>query len=675
MKTNIHTFCQAFSSELEPYGEELRSALSGLPPREDIKQIDATVLELREIQQRLSMLREKVSEQRTFLLIFGPLKSGKSTLMNALSGAYVSEVSSLPAYPALVYVKNGEQHRFEATDYEGRKHEFPDNVAMTEAIQTDHTALADAIVTAENAGEDFDPKKHYPQAIRRMDIEVPAVNLAESGSVLVDTPGLYSRMKFGYDQMTRDFRDTAACAIFVVKTDNLFFEKVFEEFEELLSCFSRIFLVSNIDASKQDLRPDGTLEDSLESSDPGKIIDAFRSLSMSATLRGAIEDGRLQIYPIDLQSAASRTLSGGGGNDATATDDNNMPVPRDDGFDEFVTDLTAYLNSNDYLHDFMYDSLRLAQDLTAEASAMVSGDAAAALKRTNQQIQEELAHERARLAALETLEKQNWDSAFDGLRASKDRLLEELTQQNAEQIETTCEEQIAEWMESDESWNELLEKRLNPQLEQEFNRQSALLLKHLQEQTQGSHSGAEFSETQLASLRDAGLKVDEILSVKLPETDPAAQAGSLRMAVDTDDIPVNRGLGDVLLFRSRFQIRQDIFGDEGNRSIEPGIKRKRLGSNSLDKLRATARDSVGRDIPKLQRQHFDALVDTHVSKCVKALSQNISQVKAGLQESIAPVESKLAACEQAQDVFERIHSTSMRFDSELSDLQRQFDLV
>jgi ribosome biogenesis GTPase A len=39
------------------------------------------------------------------VLIFGPLKSGKSTLMNAIAAAYVSEVSSLPAYPCLVCVR------------------------------------------------------------------------------------------------------------------------------------------------------------------------------------------------------------------------------------------------------------------------------------------------------------------------------------------------------------------------------------------------------------------------------------------------------------------------------------------------------------------------------------------------------------------------------------------
>jgi len=675
MKTNMHTFCQEFSRELEPFGEELRTALSELPAREDIQQIDTAVLELHEIQQRLSTLREKVSEQRTFLLIFGPLKSGKSTLMNALSGAYVSEVSSLPAYPALVYVKNGEKHRFEATDYKGGKREFPDNVSMTQAIQADHAQLADAIVTAENAGEDFEPNKHYPQAIRRMDIEVPAPHLAESGSVLVDTPGLYSRMRFGYDRMTRDFRDTAACAIFVVKTDNLFFEKVFEEFEELLSCFSRIFLVSNIDSSKRDLRPDGALEASLESSDPEKIIDAFRSLSMSATLRGAIEDGRLQIYPIDLQSAASRTLRGTEEDAPELLDEDAATPPRrDDGFDEFVADLTGYLNSSDYLHDFMYDSLHLAQDLTAEAAALVSGDAAAALNRTNKQAQEELERERARMSALDTLKQQDWNSAFDALRANSEQLLVELTQQNAEQVETACQEQIAAWMDSDESWNDLLEKRLNPQLEQEANRQSASLLEQLRAQMTGGHAGAEFSDKQRSALRDAGVQIEEVLSVKPQAPDAAARGANLRMVVDPDEMPVKRTLGDFLLFRSGSRVRQEVFGDDGNRSVSASVKHKRLREASLDKLRTTAHDIVAHEIPALQRRRAEEMVDAHIKSCTRALQQNISQLNARLQEKITPMESKLQTCQQAQTIFERIKTSSARFDSELSELKKQFDL-
>ena len=51
------------------------------------------------------------------------------------AGAYVSEVSSLPAYPALVYVKDGPKRRFVATDYQGKRHEYADNLALADAIE------------------------------------------------------------------------------------------------------------------------------------------------------------------------------------------------------------------------------------------------------------------------------------------------------------------------------------------------------------------------------------------------------------------------------------------------------------------------------------------------------------------------------------------------------------
>ncbi|MEX1197367.1 MAG: dynamin family protein [Pseudohongiellaceae bacterium] len=675
MKTNMQSFCQEFSRELEPFGEELGRALSELPPREDIRQIDTAVPGLQEVQQRLSTLREKVSDQRTFLLIFGPLKSGKSTLMNALSGVYVSEVSSLPAYPALVYVKNGEQRRFEATDYEGGKREFPDNLALAEAVQADHALLADAIVAAESTGEDFEPRKHHPQAIRRMDIELPAAHLAESGSVLVDTPGLYSHMRFGYDQMTRDFRDTAACAIFVVKTDNLFFEKVFEEFEELLSCFSRIFLVANIDSSKRDLRPDGTLEPSLESSDPGKIIDAFRSLSMSGTLRDAIEDGRLKIYPIDLQEAASKTLRAAAGTDSAEEEEHiEMTAPGGDGFDEFVTDLTGYLNSSDYLHDFMHDSLRLAQDLTTEAGRLVSRDALAELNRSIQHAQQELERERKRLAALETLEQQDWGKAFATLRAGKDRLLGELTEQGAEPLETVFQEQIAAWMESDESWNELLEQRLDPQLQQESSRQSDRLLERLREQLEGDHAGAECTREQLDAFRDAELPVEEVLSGCLRDFGSATQSGTPHLVVETGDIRVARTLGDYVLLRSRSRVRQEIFGDNGNRRVEAAVKHKRLSGDRLEVVRGAAHDSAVRELPELLQRFAGELVDAHTSQCIDALKHSIALRKTRLQEWIVPTESALKRFQHTQDVLERIESSSEHFNEALSQLQQQFVL-
>ncbi|HYR59243.1 MAG TPA: GTPase domain-containing protein, partial [Chthoniobacteraceae bacterium] len=293
MKTEITRFCEACVKALEPLPETLGAAAAQMERAGDPELLRAPLAGVNDVRARLRSLTEKLHHQHAYLLIFGPLKSGKSTLMNAISGAYVSEVTSLPGYPCLVYVQNAERAHFSVTRYNGRESVFANSMVLKEVIEDSHVALAEQIRATEKGGSDFDPRHHFPEAIRRVDVKVPVQSLAESSTVLVDTPGLYSRMNFGYDVLTREFRDSAACAVFVVKTDNLFLEQVFAEFNQLLDLFSRIFLVINVDSSKRDLLPDGSLQPSAESQDPARIIDAFRTLSMAGPLRAAYESGRL----------------------------------------------------------------------------------------------------------------------------------------------------------------------------------------------------------------------------------------------------------------------------------------------------------------------------------------------------------------------------------------------
>src|SRR5687768_8557242 len=275
MKTEISKFCDTSLLHLTPLAPALEKATADLEQGSDQALLERPLAALNDIRARLRSLTEKLASQQAYLLIFGPLKSGKSTLMNAISGAYVSEVTSLPGYPCLVYVQNAEQPHFSVTRYNGRESVFADGGVLQNVIADSHVALADQIRATEQRGEEFDPRTHFTEAIRRIDVKIPVASLAESSTVLVDTPGLYSRMNFGYDVLTREFRNSAACAVFVVKTDNLFLEQVFEEFNQLLGLFSRIFLLINVDSSKRDLQPDGSLQPSAESHHPEQVIEAF----------------------------------------------------------------------------------------------------------------------------------------------------------------------------------------------------------------------------------------------------------------------------------------------------------------------------------------------------------------------------------------------------------------
>ena len=92
---------------------------------------------MREVRDQFGVLCSKVESLHAFVLIFGPLKSGKSTLMNALAGAYVSEVSSLPAYPCMVFVSHAERASFRVTRYDGghRSAERSDRAAAPDPAQ------------------------------------------------------------------------------------------------------------------------------------------------------------------------------------------------------------------------------------------------------------------------------------------------------------------------------------------------------------------------------------------------------------------------------------------------------------------------------------------------------------------------------------------------------------
>src|SRR4029079_1284076 len=107
---------------------------------------------LNDIRARLRSLMEKLASQQAYLLIFGPLKSGKSTLMNAISGAYVSEVTSLPGYPCLVFVRNAADPHFSVTRYNGRETIFANGGALKDVIEDSHLALAEQIHAAELRG-------------------------------------------------------------------------------------------------------------------------------------------------------------------------------------------------------------------------------------------------------------------------------------------------------------------------------------------------------------------------------------------------------------------------------------------------------------------------------------------------------------------------------------------
>lgn len=618
MRSLLNHFAVEFCNKIDPVCQPLKKLeglVSELPEKSSLHKV---LPELRDVRHHIQALLEKVKEQQAYVLIFGPLKSGKSTLMNAICASYVSEVTSLPAYPCLVNISYSEKPQYRAVQYDGKMITFDDQNGLHNTIERAHEDLTNKLREVEGRGETFDPVEHMPGAFRNIDIKLTTPELAASSAVLVDTPGLYSRMKFGYDQMTRDFRNTAACAIFVVKSDNLFLEQVFEEFTELLELFSRIFLIVNLDSRKMDLNASGELVPSLEKKDPEKIIQAFRNLAMSAPLKEAVDDGRLRIYPVDLLSAASGRIQA----DKGSQEGGEKDVASVEQFDNLRGDLINFLNSNDYLKSFLVDSVRRGSSLMDSVHEFLKNPSFAQAKVDIEELESEKKVLLAECQALANLGSENWNDRSAGLVKELENEIKDSAQSIKKSTATQIAEILEQWWQDDTSLHDLKEQQLQPCFEKEAQTFVEEVSQAIALKTANTRAGLEVSDSVARDLGTLKIDLRSIGEQSLELANPATL--STRMDLQVADIPVKKRFRDWLFLRSARKVKKDVFGDEQKptQTIPAGIKEKRLGE-------------AGREaILKQCREHFGKILDDSaltlppetVAKYVAAVTKNMAGI-------------------------------------------------
>ena len=112
MRTLLSQFCDEFGAVVHPLLDPLAKSSESLASLDPGSPIRRLLPGLRDRTHQLQSLATKVEEQQAYVLIFGPLKSGKSTLMNAIAASYVSEVTTMPAYPCMVFVQHAKQRLY-----------------------------------------------------------------------------------------------------------------------------------------------------------------------------------------------------------------------------------------------------------------------------------------------------------------------------------------------------------------------------------------------------------------------------------------------------------------------------------------------------------------------------------------------------------------------------------
>ena len=617
MKSEIHQFCTVCAQSLGTLPEAiLRTATQFERGGESLK---GSLVTLNDLRARLRSLTDKLESQNAYLLIFGPLKSGKSTLMNAISGAYVSEVTSLPGYPCLVFVQHSDSTRYSLMRYNGRETILSSGLELKAVVEDAHPVLAERIRASEEREESFEPGTNFPEAIRRVDIKLPVPRLGESGMILVDTPGLYSRMNFGYDVLTREFRDGAACAVFVVKTDNLFLEQVFAEFNQLLGLFSRIFIVVNVDSGKRDLAPDGSLRPSVESEDPERVLKAFRTLSMAGPLRAAHDAGRVRIHAVDLLNAASSLLS--------RTDEDAAPLP---AFEAFQHDLIEYLNSSDYTREFIRDSLRQSRTLCGEMQAVMSNAEVTALRARQDALGAEILALNARIAAADQLLQTDWNALFQPLREEIRLGAEDAVAVRTAQLREEIRQGFARWMTGCDSLAALPHLQWNPSLTEAARLIAAENKARLERLSGTVHAGLQLSPDMVADLKVAEFSPRESGARALAASLSDDHFASYKMTARMETIPVRKTFADWLLFRSRAKVRERLFGADASREIPPAEKERRLPTNCRAEFESQWEAAIRERFPAKPAAFAAKLADTYATAAAENIRSELRTLRADL---------------------------------------------
>jgi hypothetical protein len=531
---------------------------------------------------------------------------------------------------------------------------------LKDLIADSHIALADQIRATEQSGYEFDPRQHFPEAIRRVDVKAPVQSLAENSTVLVDTPGLYSRMNFGYDVLTREFRDSAACAVFVVKTDNLFLEQVFAEFNQLLDLFSRIFLVINVDSSKRDLLPDGSLQPSAESQDPAKIIDAFKTLSMAGPLRVAFENGRLRLHAIDLLSAASTILKPAGTNGDHA--------PQREAFDAFQRDLTDYLNSSDYTLEFIRDSLRQGANLCTESRAIATGPEVSRLRDEQESLAEQLRALDERIAAADRLLRVDWDAAFEKVRSENRERAEGSSRAGAAQLRTDLRTALDRWYETNAGLKPLTAEHWNPLVLTTAGSIAEATRNRLRNLLDVAFGGAEPPSALIADLNSIEFRLGPVGQSALPQLNEADAAAPYELALDATTIPVRKSFLDWILFRSQAKVRRRLFGDDAAKEIPAELKPKRLPETSREVVHSALDKAIDERFPSLPLAYSDELLKRYVAEFRNALLAALQGRRETFVRQRAEVRTPFEANERLLISLERLHDDSAEVTDALAEL-------
>jgi len=291
--------------------------------------------EAESLKRSLEFLRARTKRAEVRILVLGPLKAGKSTLMNVLvSDPHISQISALPAYPCFVEVKDLER------DSDGNPTEkpraifyAPDNRIVREATQREGEAYLNALLDEFMAQGD--------QAELRCERVEQRIAMPRSPDglslTLIDSPGLFFSRKVDdrffsrsnrqpaldapsqvgeseYSNSTKRLYVEADVVIFVIRPEQLFFHVVSEWLRDFIRDeVMRVFILVNASTRSKTQEGDQFIDyNQVERADEirGYFIKHVADDLLKAKLA---EDNKLSLKFSDLLEVATSMFAENGG--------------------------------------------------------------------------------------------------------------------------------------------------------------------------------------------------------------------------------------------------------------------------------------------------------------------------------------------------------------------------
>ncbi|MFT7542839.1 MAG: hypothetical protein ACI9K5_003821, partial [Gammaproteobacteria bacterium] len=220
----------------------------------------------------------EASERRPHLLVAGPPKSGKSTLMVALARNYVTKVSDQPTLPAPVRVTHAPAWSVVLVRNDGTQELFKEPARARIEIQTAHRSWADGVRRAELARQEFDPRGTLPRGVRLVELQAPARALAESRLALVEVPHIPLELSLAREHVLGPLNNEVAATVLVLRTEDLARPEMLRAYEPLLRESESVHLVLNMDRDRADLGADGKRVCTMDTENPVGVVESFQAL-------------------------------------------------------------------------------------------------------------------------------------------------------------------------------------------------------------------------------------------------------------------------------------------------------------------------------------------------------------------------------------------------------------